>query len=185
MKNALAAIAGLMLITPILAPTWAAELRVTGFIDNVFPRFEGNSSSGDNDMTRNSDQATFGRQRARFFFNFLASDDLRGVFGMEIDNTFGAPARNRVGARCVTGTGAFAFEQCGFRNGIDVNNFEVKQLYVDFRVPQLPLSNRWRLGGLPVNVTPLHPFLLYTMDAGGGDVRFTFSEQVSLLLYYV
>jgi hypothetical protein len=36
-----------------------------------------------------------------------------------------------------------------------------------------------------VDVTPLHPFLLYTMDAGGGDVRFIFSDQVSLMLYYV
>jgi hypothetical protein len=31
----------------------------------------------------------------------------------------------------------------------------------------------------------LHPYLLYTNDAGGGDVRFTFSDQASLLLYYV
>jgi hypothetical protein len=72
------------------APAWAAELRVTGFIDNVFPRFEGNNSSGDHDMTRNDDEATFGRTRGRVFFNFLASDDLGGVFGIEFDNTYGA-----------------------------------------------------------------------------------------------
>jgi hypothetical protein len=158
---------------------------VTGFIDNVFPRFESNNSSGDLDMTRGDDQATFGRQRARFFFNFTANEDLRGVWALEIDNTFGAPARNRVGARCPPATGQYAFEQCCFRNGIDVNNLELKQLYVDFRVPQLPVGNRWRLGGYPADVTPLHPFLLYTMDAGGGDVRLTFSEQLGLTLHYI
>jgi hypothetical protein len=51
-------------------------------------------------------------------------------------------------------------------------------------VPQLPIGNRWRLGGLPINVTPLHSALLYSMDAGGGDLRLNFSDQVSLLVYY-
>src|SRR5687768_15804201 len=100
----------------VITSAWGAELRVTGFIDNVFPRFESNNSSGDLDMTRGDDQATFGRQRARFFFNFTANEDLRGVWALEIDNTFGAPARNRVGARCPPATGRYAFEQCGFRN---------------------------------------------------------------------
>jgi hypothetical protein len=110
-KKVLEAIAFLMLVGPMMAPVLPAELRVTGFIDNVFPRFERNNSSGDNDMTRNDDEATFGRTRGRFFFNFIASDDLRGVFGIEIDNTYGAPARNRVGARCAPSTGPYAFEQ--------------------------------------------------------------------------
>lgn len=185
MKKVVGVITLLFLTSVFAIPASAAEMRVLGFIDNIFPRFAGNNSSGDRDMTRNGDQETFGRNRARFFFNFIASDDLRGVFGLEIDNTFGAPSRNRIGARCVTGTGPFANEQCGFRNGIDVNNFELKHLYVDFRVPQLPIGNRWRLGGFPADVTPLHPHLLYTMDAGGGNVTFTFTDQVSVLLHYV
>ncbi len=169
----------------LVAPAFAAELRVTGFFDNVFPRWDSNNSSFDNDPTRNGDQVFFGRTRFRGFFNFIASDDLRGVFGIEIDQTYGAPSANRLGSGCVTGTGTFAFEQCGFRNGIDTNTIELKHLYVDFRVPQLPIGNRWRIGGLPINVTPLHPLSLYTMDAGGGDVRFDFTDQVSVLLYYV
>jgi hypothetical protein len=185
MKTVLAAITLLLTTGVMVISAAAAELRVTGFLDNIIPRVESNNSGGDLDMTRNDDQATFGRSRARLFFNFLASDDLRGVFTLEMDNTFGAPARNRIGARCVTGTGAFANEQCGFRNGIDVNNFELKQLYVDFRVPQLPVGNRWRIGGLPVDATPLHSNLLYTTDAGGGDVVFTLSEQVSVAFMYV
>jgi hypothetical protein len=167
------------------APTFAAELRTTGFIDNVFPRWDSNLSSVDNDPTRNHDQIFFGRSRLRSFFNFIASDDLRGVFALEVDQSFGAPENDRLGSGCVEGEGTFAAEQCGFRNGIDTNAIEIKQIYVDFRVPQLPIGNRWRLGGLPFNVTPLHGLLLYTMDAGGGDLRLDFSDQVSLLMYYV
>jgi hypothetical protein len=85
----------------------------------------------------------------------------------------------------VEGEGTFALEQCGFDNGIDNNAIEIKQVYVDFRVPQLPFGNRWRLGGLPFNITPLHNQILYSMDAGGGDLRVDFSDQVSLLMYYV
>jgi hypothetical protein len=77
------------------------------------------------------------------------------------------------------------FDACGFRNQIDNNVLELKNLYVDFRVPQIPIGNRWQIGGFPADVTPLHPHLLYTMDAGGGNVKFDFTDQVSLLLHYV
>lgn len=185
MAKVAGAVTLLLLAGFLVMPAAAAELRVTGLFDNIFPRVESNNSSGDSDMTRNGDQATFGRTRGRFFFNFIGSDDLRGVFALELDNTYGAPARNRIGARCVEGSGAFQFEQCGFRNNIDVNNFELKHMYVDFRVPQIPTGNRWRLGGVPFDTTPLHPHLLYTADAGGGDVVFDFSDQVSVALLYV
>ncbi len=92
---------------------------------------------------------------------------------------------NYVGSGCVTGTGTYAFEQCGFDNGIDNNAIEIKNLYVDFRIPQLPIGNRTQLGGLPFNLTPLHNGLLYTMDAGGGLTRLDFTDQVSAMLYYV
>ncbi len=165
-------------------PAFAAELRVTGFFDNSFPHWDKNMSSVDQDTTRN-DTLFAGRSRSRFFFNFIASDDLRGVWALEIDQAYGAPSANRLGSGCVEGSGTYAFEQCGFRNGIDTNSLELKHLYVDFRIPQLPIGNRVRLGGLPFNVTPLHSLLLYTMDAGGGDLRLNFSDEVSLLLYYV
>ena len=71
-----------------------------------------------------SDQIFFGRTRMRSFFNFIASDDLRGVFALEIDQTYGAPSDDRTGSGCVEGTGAYRFEQCGFRNGIDTNSVQ-------------------------------------------------------------
>ena len=80
----------------------------------------------------------------------------------------------RVSSACIQeSTSNFAFDQCGFDNGIDNIALEVKQVYVDFRVPQLPIGNRWRLGGLPFNVTPLRGAILYQMDAGGGTCGWT------------
>ena len=79
----------------------------------------------------------------------------------------------------------YGFEACGFRNGVDILSLELKNLYVDFRIPQLPLGNRWQIGGIPANVTPLHPYLLYTMDAGGGSAKLDFTDKVSLLLHYI
>jgi hypothetical protein len=185
MKKFVGVVALLALIGFMPVPTLAAELRVTGFIENVLPHVDQNTSDQDLDMTRNDDRVFYGRERGRFFFNFIASDDLRGVFAIEVDGIYGAPRFNRVGSRCIPGTGLYTFEQCGFRNGIDTNSLEVKNLYVDFQIPQLPLGNRWQLGGIPANVTPLHSYLLYTMDAGGGSLTFDFTDRVSLLLHYI
>jgi hypothetical protein len=123
------------------------------------------------------------------FFNFIASDDLRGVFGFELDATYGQPRRNAAGAGCpedVTGSGdPENFEFCGFGQNTDINNFELKHLYVDFRIPQLPFGNRIQLGGLPIQTTPLHGQIILHGDFGGGLARLTFTDQVSLMMYYV
>jgi hypothetical protein len=185
MKRFTAAVAFVALLPLTPVPTLGAELRVRGFVENIIPHFDHNTSDFDLDMTRNSDQIFFGRQRTRLFFDFISSDDLRGLLGLEVDSIYGAPRFNRVGSRCVVGTDVYAFEQCGFRNGIDTNALEVKNLYVDFRIPQLPIGNRWQLGGIAANITPLHPYLLYTIDAGGGSVRLDFTDRVSVLLHYI
>src|SRR5262249_4519928 len=192
MKKTLVAITLLVLAGLTAVPTYAAELRVTGLLDNIFPTYIRNPSTADANLTNNKDSEFYGRERARFFFNFIASDNLRGVFALEIDQAYGAPSRNQFGSRCVpdisnatTISGQRVllqiFDACGFRNKIDNNVLELKNLYVDFRVPQTPIANRWQLGGFPADVTPLHPHLLYTMDAGGGNVKFDFTDQVSLL----
>jgi hypothetical protein len=177
----------LILVGLMASPVWAAELRTTGFIDNVFPHYERNISNpgSDNDATRNHDTATYGRTRGRMFFNFIASDDLRGVFGIELDAVWGLPRRDLAGAGCVVGEGAYGSEFCGFGQNNDINNFELKHLYVDFRIPQVPIGNRTQLGGIPLQATPLHGQIILHGDFGGGSTRLSFSDQASLLLYYV
>src|SRR5262245_61318395 len=102
MKNVVRCMTLLMVIGLTAAPLYAAEFRATGFFDNVFPHFDHNVSgqNGDNDTTRTHDNETLGRTRFRGFFNFIASDDLRGVLALEIDQVYGAPASNAVGSGC-------------------------------------------------------------------------------------
>src|SRR5918992_3043264 len=178
MKSALRGVVLLVVVGLVAVPAWAAELRLTGYIENVFPRFMSNISGGDpdvtgsdHDVTSGHDQSTFGRTRGRMYFNVIASDDLRGVFGFELDAVWG---RNPDGA-------TFSFD----RNTDVAGNIETKWLYVDFRVPQLPIGNRWRLGGLPLQVTPLHGATILHGDVGGGDLVLTFSDQLATHFYYV
>jgi hypothetical protein len=196
MKKVIGAVALLFLAGFLVLPASAAELRTTGFFDNVFPHYDRNLNQADLDTTNNQDTLFAGRTRSRLFFNFIASDDLRGIFALEIDQVYGAPSRNATGSRCVPDQARATtiqgqrvllqnFDSCGFRNQIDNNVLELKNLYVDFRVPQLPLGNRWLIGGIPADVTPLHSHLLYTMDSGGGNVKFDFTDQVSVLLHYI
>src|SRR5918994_3631541 len=75
----------------IAMPVDGAEFRVTGFFDQAIPHFGSNLSAEDEDATQ-KDEIFFGRMRTRFFFNFIASDDLRGIFALETDNCFGEPS---------------------------------------------------------------------------------------------
>jgi hypothetical protein len=176
----------LVVVGFIATPASAAELRTTGFIDTIFPHWERNISNpgADNDATRNSDEATYGRTRGRMFFNFIASDNLRGVFGLELDAVWGLPRRDLAGAGCYDDDGAYGSANCGFDQNNDINNFELKHLYVDFRVPQIPIGNRTQLGGLPIQATPLHGQLIMHGDFGGGVTRLTFTDRTALMLYY-
>src|SRR5919198_6521174 len=101
MKKVVGALALLFLAGFLVLPASAAELRVTGFFDNVFPHYDRNTNLADLDTTNNHDTFFAGRERSRLFFNFIASDDLRGIFGLEIDQVYGAPAANATGSRCV------------------------------------------------------------------------------------
>ncbi len=178
MKTVVCSVAVLLLVGLLATPAAAVELRVTGFIDNAV-EYDNNVSGIENNVTSNKDRAFFGSTRGQFFFNFIASDDLRGIWAMEFDSIWGAPARDRLSSRCVTA------EQCGFRNNIDVNNFELKQLYVDFRIPQLGIGNRWQVGGPRLESTPLLGNLVYQNDAGGVITKFNLTPQVDLMLYYI
>jgi len=168
-------------------PAFAAELRTTGFIDSIFPHWERNISSNDadNDTTRNHDQAMFGRTRGRFFFNFIANDELRGVLALEFDAIWGQPRIDKAGSGCQEFADTFESIECGFRLGNDINNLELRDLYVDFRIPQVPIGNRTQLGGFPLSITPLHSQIVLFGNVGGGATRLTFTDQVALFLYYV
>ena len=64
MKRFIGVVALLALIGSIPMSALAAELRTTGFFENIFPHVDHNTSDEDLDMTRNDDQIFFGRERA-------------------------------------------------------------------------------------------------------------------------
>jgi hypothetical protein len=104
------------------------------------------------------------------YFNILANDNLRGVFGFELD--------------CLWGSSNDGTDSSCNRN-TDINgNIETKWLYLDFRVPQVPIGNRTRLGAFPLQATPLHGQLVLHGDSAGGDTVLTVSDQVGVHLYY-
>jgi hypothetical protein len=98
---------------------------------------------------------------------------------------YGTPAVDNAGSGCEAGTGTHQFQECGLDEGIDNNLIEVKWMYVDFRVPQIPIGNRFQLGGFRHVATPLHPGMLYQRDAGGLATRLILTDQVTLDLHYV
>jgi len=173
---ALLLLAGLMAV-----PSDALEVRASGFIDNKLDYTK--NFSRERDVTDNKEDLFFARARLRTFINFIATDDLRGVVAVETDQVYGAPTRS-ISGRCIEGEGIFASQQCGFDVSNDNNAFELKHLYIDFRLPQLPIGNRFRIGGIPIQATPLHTNLLIGDDFGGGDIRLFFTDQVSLQLYF-
>jgi hypothetical protein len=69
MQHVVRCLVVLIIVALAAPPAWAAELRVTGFFDNVFPRWDSNNSNADLDPTRNHDQIFAGRTRMRNFFN--------------------------------------------------------------------------------------------------------------------
>src|SRR5262245_25186254 len=123
-----------MVVGLVAIPAWAAELRMTGFVDTAFPHFQMNVSpprtDGDSDVSVMTDKHLIGRTRGRMYFNAIASDDLRGVFGFELDAVWGA---------CPDG------DMCFDRNTDMSSNIETKWIYVDFRIQQLPIGNRMHL----------------------------------------
>jgi hypothetical protein len=153
----------------VAVPAGAAELRVTGYTDAAFPHFRSNVSEGDGDFASNRDQTTMGRTRTRLYFNVIGSDNLRAVYGTEINGVWGACGDE---------------PQCYDRN-TDTVNLRTKWAYIDFRMPQVPIGNRTRLGAMPLSVTPLHGALLIHGDSAGGDTLLTLSDQVATHLYYV
>ena len=145
--------AGLLVVVGLAAgPAGAAELRMTGFVDNVFPHFRSNVSQADGDETRNEDQTTMGRTRGRMYFNAIASDNLRGVFGFELDGVWGA-----------NGDSPEFYDR-----NTDQMNIKTKWVYVDFSMPQVPIGNRTRFGAMPLSVTPLHGAVVLHGDSAGG-----------------
>jgi hypothetical protein len=189
MKRLLGVIALLVLGGLVAIPAYADQrLTLTGFIDNHIRAFS-NLSATDDDFNRNDDDEWHARTRGRISFNIAATEFSRAVIGFEFDQFWGDSSRNIAGSgssptRCVTSeTG----ETCtlvngGFDIGIDNFVFELRHLYVDFKVPQLPV--RFRIGGFDLNATPLKNLTLLTMDVAAIEMLVDAHPQLKVLAYF-
>jgi hypothetical protein len=92
---------------------------------------------------------SFGRERSGSF-DFIASDDLRGVFARD-RCTYGAPAPIVSGLAVCWELVSTASISVAFTASTPTSLRS--RTFGDFRIPQLPLGNRWQIGGIPANVT--------------------------------
>jgi hypothetical protein len=171
----------LVLAGMLAAPAYADErLKLTGYIDNHINWMK-NPSDTDSDLTQNGEQRFFGRSRARMFFNIMATENSKAVVAFEFDQGWGEGTDNVSSSDDCHG-GA---PNCGFDLGIDNNVFELKQLYVDFKIPGWPV--RMQIGGPRFfsNVLSGKDCLLLCADAGGINMFIDLVPEAKLVLYFI
>ena len=121
MKRIALAILAIAFVIGSVAPSFAVEMNVRG-------NWRAAASFWDVDADNNSGETFRARQRARLYFDFIASENLKAVLGLEIgDITWG------------NGDGALA---------TDGVNLETKHAYIDFKLPNTEVSIRAGLQGL-------------------------------------
>jgi hypothetical protein len=190
MKQCLGIVTLLVLAGLMAVPAYADQrLTVTGYIDNHVRAFD-NLSNTDDNFVLDKDNEWHARTRGQIFFNIAATEFSKAVVGFEFDQFWGDTSRNVSGAgsgptRCVTSE--TATETCtlvngGFDFGIDNFVIELKHLYADFQIPQLPV--RVRLGGMDLNATPLKNQTLLTMDVAAIEVSIDPHPQYKVLMYF-
>ncbi len=134
MKRLLFCVVALIAVMALVAPTYAAEMKVNGIWNaKAYAR---DNFDGDDD---NDDSTQFVTQRFRMYFNFIASENLKLVYKNEIDfewgdSAFGAASRNSGGGR-----------------GGDAVNLETKNVYLQFMVPDTPVKATLGLQGITLH----------------------------------
>ena len=173
---------------PAAAP--APKVTINGLVDNV--NTWGNNSLDTNFASR-KDALWASRTRGVFTITG-AVGKAKGVLALEIDLGWGQVSSsesvnsNGAGATSITsnsggvGSPQRAFQQGSFDMGIDAAGvIEIKNLYVEFPVPLIPLPTVMRLGGQPFQVT-YKPSALATTDYGGLWMQTTITPDIKFNL---
>ena len=174
------------------APT--PKFTITGLIDSV-GSWSHNISLQDSNVNRNRDNLFYGRTRGRF--DIIGEvGPAKGVFGFEIDSTWGqmgfVDSNNTTGcqtssAGAVTCTPAFGTTESSFDLNTDTQgNFQIKWLYVEFPLPLVPFGTIVRLGAQPFATAASYKLATYAQgDFGGVNLYTTFSPTFKLQMTYV
>jgi len=172
----------------------APKFTITGLIDNV-GTWTQNMSTSDLNVNRNKDHQFYGRTRGRF--DIIGEvGAAKGVFGFEIDSTWGQTGfiDSNNGPGCFTaasGAVTCGAVGTGSESSFDINtdtqgNFQIKWVYVEFPLPLVPFSSIVRLGGQPFATAANYKLATYANgDFPGVNIYTTISPTFKLQMTYV
>jgi hypothetical protein len=165
-------------------------VTINGLIDTITTYtkngFDGNFADA-------RDSAWWARNRGVFTITGEVGK-AKGVLALEIDLGWGQVSSNESvvsnsGQTISSSAGAFGSQQNGFHQGaFDLGNdvggvIEIKNLYVEFPVPLIPLPTVARLGGQPFQTT-FKPGVLATTDYGGVWLETAITPNIKFNLTY-
>lgn len=143
----------------------ATELKVRGHLD-VYGMWSANLRDFDND--RADADNYFTTQRLRTYFEYIANENLKAVFGLEIDNDWGST------------DGTFAR---GAQWGSDAKgNIKVKHAYLDFTLPDTEINVKAGLQYVALPSVFGHP--VFEDDAAALVVSAPINDMFGLALGY-
>ena len=160
MKRLLFCVVALIAVAALVAPTYAAEMKINGINRVKFISYDNMDGNDDTD-----DNANFVKQRLRMYFTSIASENLKMVYKNEIDFEWGD-------ASFTNGRGQ------GGGLGGDTVNLETKNIYMEFMIPDTPVKTTVGLQGVT-----LHKgwFISDDVSALRFDLNF---DPVSILAYW-
>jgi hypothetical protein len=162
-----------VIVPPVSAQAPAPKVTINGLIDTITT---GIHNGLDGNYAVKADSAWWARNRGVFTITGEVGK-AKGVLALEIDLGWGQVSGNESAASNTgqtlsasssgLGTIQNAFHQGAFDLGNDAAAvIEVKNLYVEFPMPLIPIPTTVRMGGQPFNTT-LKPGILATTDYGG------------------
>ena len=181
-----------VLSPPASAQAPAPKVTINGLIDTVTV---GGKNINDGNYASAADSNWHARNRGVFTFTGEVGK-AKGVLAIEMDFTWGqsgttdGAGAGQVGSNAASnggfGTGAtIPFTNAGADLGVDIANsvFELKNLYVEFPVPWIPMATMMRLGAQPTQVT-MKPSVLFTTDYPGVWLSTTINPWLKFNLTY-
>jgi hypothetical protein len=162
MKRFLFCLVALIGVLVLIAPTYAAEMKINGIERLKAVSYNNMDGSDDED-----DQNNFIHQRLRFYFTSVASENLKMVYKNEIDFNWG------------DASGSAATRGSGGGLGADGVNLETKNVYLEMMIPDTPVKATLGLQGIA-----LHRGWWIDDDAAAARFDMNF-DPVSVMLAYV
>jgi hypothetical protein len=163
MRKFLVVFAALTLILAFTAVDSMAKAKVS-FKGDI--RFRGWSYDNYDRDDQANDSAQYMDTRGRFKMTAKTSDDLSGVFWFEIGDAY-------IGENETAAT--------GFRNDNDQTIVEVKQMYIDFKLPWNK-AFEFQIGAVPAYDLPKS--IVFGMDAAGLKGKYEFKNGKIIGYYY-